>query len=367
MADHRTVNLAKTLVNYSVKVRTGDWVIIKASPQGSPLALEVYKEVVAAGGHPSINMISEDFGEIMLANGSEEQLLWVNPVQMMEIKKADAMIFIEAPENTRAMSGIDPAKSQLRNKAFAEWSKIYMKRSATGDLRWVMVQHPCHALAQEADMSLREYEEFVYKATFSDQKDAVACWQKVYDDQQKLVDWLQGKKKFEIHSPNADLTMSIDGRKFINSAGDNNMPSGEIFCSPVENSINGWVNFTYPAIRQGKEVQGIHLELMDGIVKTATAAKNEEFMLKMLDIDKGARRIGELGIGTNYGIQKFTKSILYDEKIGGSFHLAIGNGFEESGGKNHSAIHWDMICDVKESSEFIVDGALFYKNGKFQV
>ncbi len=190
---------------------------------------------------------------------------------------------------------------------------------------------------------------------------------RIHNEQQKVVDWLQGKNTVTVKSPNVDLTLSIEDRTFINSDGTNNMPSGEVFTGPVEDSVNGWVNYTYPAIHQGKEVEGIHLEFKDGKVVNATAEKNEEFMLAMLDTDEGSRYLGEFAIGTNYGIQKFTKSILYDEKIGGSFHMALGAGYPETGSKNVSAIHWDMICDIREDSEIRVDGDLLYKDGKFMI
>ena len=216
-------------------------------------------------------------------------------------------------------------------------------------------------------MSLGDFEDFVFRATFADQDDPVACWQQVHDEQERMVRWLAGKKSVVVRGPNADLTLSIDGRSFINSDGDQNMPSGEIFTSPVEDSANGWVRFTYPAISWGREVEGVRLEFQNGRVIKASATKNEDFLLKMLEADEGARTLGELGIGTNYGIQRFTKSILYDEKIGGSFHLAVGTGFPEAGGTNQSSVHWDLICDARDGTEIQVDGELFYKDGKFCV
>jgi aminopeptidase len=216
-------------------------------------------------------------------------------------------------------------------------------------------------------MSLSDYENFIYKATFADQDDPVAVWQKIHTEQQKKVDWLAGKKTFQIRGVHADLTMSIEGRSFINSSGDQNMPSGEIFTSPVENSVTGWVEFTYPAIRLGREVEGVRLEFEDGKVVKASAKKNAAYLLEVLDTDEGARYLGELGIGTNFGISRFTKSILYDEKIGGSFHLALGSGFAQIGGQNKSIVHWDLICDARKDTEMIVDGELFYKNGEFKV
>jgi aminopeptidase len=367
MIDPRITKYADVLVNYSTKVKPGDWVYIDADPIATPLVRELMIQVTKAGGNPTYSLHTDQVGEAFLANASNEQLSWVNPLQMLTIKQADVMIFISSPENTRSMSGIDPEKQKTRQQAFRKWHEIYMKRSANGSLRWTMANFPCQALAQEADMSLADYEDFVYKATFVDKPDPVRAWQKVHSDQQKLVDYLAGKKEFHIKGINADVVMSIEGRRFINSDGDQNMPSGEVFTSPVENSVNGWVNFTYPAIMLGREVEGVRLEFKNGKVVNATAKKNEEFLLKMLDTDKNARILGELGLGTNYGITRFSKDILFDEKIGGSFHLAVGAGFEECGGKNVSGLHWDMICDARKDTEMIVDGKLFYRNGKFMV
>jgi aminopeptidase len=216
-------------------------------------------------------------------------------------------------------------------------------------------------------MSLRDYEDFVYAATFADQDDPVACWRGIHDTQQRLVEWLRGKKDVRVRGPNIDMTLSIEGRAFVNSDGHRNMPSGEIFTGPVEESANGWVKFTYPAIRAGYEVQGVEFEFKDGRVAQARARKNEAYLLSQLDSDAGARYLGEFALGTNYGIQRFTKSILYDEKIGGTLHMAVGRGYPETGSKNRSSVHWDFICDMRQDSEIWVDGELLYKNGVFQI
>jgi aminopeptidase len=332
-----------------------------------PLIREIVDQVVRAGGHPTYDLASDLISDANYRNATEEQLNWCSPLDMLMIKQVDAAIFIAAPENSRALNAVDPVKQQARQKAYKKWYDIYMKRSAERSLRWTMANYPTPSLAQDADMSLADYEDFVFKATFVDQPDPVKAWRKVHDDQQKLVDYLAGKKEFRIKGANADIVMSVEGRQFINSDGDQNMPSGEVFTSPVENSATGWVNFTYPAVHLGREVEGVRIEFKDGKVVKATAAKNEEFLNKMFDVDKGSRTLGELGLGTNYGITRFTKDILFDEKIGGSFHLAVGAGFEECGGRNHSSLHWDFICDARTDTEMVVDGKLFYRNGKFTV
>ncbi len=367
MADPRTEKLADILVNYSNKVKKGDWVIIIGNVVAEPLIAECLKYTLRAGGHPNTLMGSDNLTEILFSESNDDQLKRISPIERMMFEDADVLISISSNTNTRALSAIDPAKQQTRGAARKDLMKTYSERSASKDFRWVIVNYPCDALAQEADMSLSEYEKFVYQATFADKDDPVAEWKKVHDEQERIVQWLKGKKKVELHSPNIDVSMNIEGRKFINADGENNMPDGEIFTSPVEDSCNGWVSYTYPAILGGREVEGIRLEFKDGKVVKSSAEKNEDFLKKMLAMDEGASVLGELGIGTNYGIDRFTKSILFDEKIGGSIHMAVGVGFPEAGGKNESAMHWDMICDMREDSEILVDGELFYKDGQFQI
>lgn len=367
MTDIKLNRLANVLVNYSTKVKAGDWVHVNANWQAIPLVKEVVRYVLRAGGNPSVNLESSDLNEVFMAQANDTQLRWVPPLEMHMIKEANVWIVIEAPENTRAMSNIDPSRQQMRNQSYQKWMETYSKRSAAGELRWVIANYPCQALAQEAGMSLSDYEDFIYQATFADQVDPVQSWRNLHDEQERLVKWLTGKKTISIRGPQADLTLSVAGRRFINSDGDQNMPSGEVFTSPVEESVNGWAQFSYPAIYLGTTVEGVRLEFKDGEVIKASAEKNEEFLLRMLETDDGSRFLGELGIGTNYGITRFTKNILYDEKIGGTFHLALGNGFGEAGGENESSLHWDLIADATADTEMHADGELFYKDGRFVI
>jgi aminopeptidase len=367
MADPRMKKLAEILVNYSAAVRPGEWVLINGHVLALPLVNEVARLVLRAGGRPTVMLNSEQLEETILREASEEQLRWVSPIETLLDEKIDVTIGVRAAHNTRALSGVDPRKQQVRQNARRESMRTFMQRSAAGSLRWVVTQFPCSAYAQDADMSLSEYEDFVYAATFADQPDPVACWNNIYTTQQRLVDWLKGKRQVVVRGPHIDLTLSIEGRTFINSDGKRNMPSGEIFTGPVEDSVNGWVKFTYPAIRQGREVEGVELEFKGGKVVTARAQKNEDYLLSQLDSDAGARYLGEFAIGTNTGIQRFTRSILFDEKIGGTLHMAVGAGYPETGSTNQSSIHWDFICDMRTDSEVLVDGELFYKNGEFQI
>lgn len=367
MADPRVTKLAELLVRYCTEVRPGDWVLVRGDVVAMPLIEETVRQVVRAGGNPTIQLESDTLSEVLLRETQADRLDWVAPTDEILAEQLDVRIGIHAASNTRSLTGIDPKRQQQYQNARRKFQRRYMERSAAGEHRWVLTNFPCPAFAQEADMSVAEYEDFVYAATFADQPDPVARWQEVRTTQQRLVEWLKGKDQVVVRGPNVDLTLSIAGRTFINSDGKRNMPSGEIFTGPVEESVNGWIRFTYPALRGGREVDGVEFTFEQGKVVRATAAKNEEYLLNQLESDPGARYLGEFAIGTNYQIQRFTKSILYDEKIGGTLHVALGAGYPETGSRNQSAIHWDFICDMRQESEILVDGELFYRNGQFMI
>jgi aminopeptidase len=269
--------------------------------------------------------------------------------------------------NTRAMTNIDPKVMQKTQAARRVWLDTRMRRAAEGSMKWVGTLYPTEGFAQDAGMSLEEYEDFVYGACFADKDDPVAEWKKMGATQAEKIDWLTGKKYVKCQGPNIDLELSIEGRTFINACGERNMPDGEIFTGPVESSVNGWVKFTYPSIVQGRAVEGIELKFEQGKVVQASAKKNENLLFTQLDADAGSRYLGEFAIGTNFGIDKFTGQILFDEKIGGTVHMAVGLGYPDTGSVNKSSIHWDMICDMRTDSTIHVDGDLFYENGQFVV
>lgn len=367
MTDPRTAKLADILVNYSTAVKPGDWVLISGGVLALPLLNEVLRQVARAGGRPTLLMNSDLTSETLLREAALEQLEWVSPIETLLYDQIDVLISVRASENTRALNGVDPQKQRAQQIARRSLMETYMRRSAEGSLRWVGTLFPTPAFAQDADMSLADYEDFVYRATYADQPDPVAKWTAVSQNQERLVNWLKGKRVVQVRGPHVDLSLSIEGRTFINGNGKNNMPCGEIFTGPVEDSVNGWVKFTHPAISGGREVDGVELQFQGGKVVSARARKNEEYLLKMLDSDAGARYLGEFAVGTNYGINRFTRSILFDEKIGGTIHMAVGSGYPETGSRNQSSIHWDMICDMRTESEILVDGELFYRNGEFQV
>ena len=367
MADQRISNLAKILVKYCIDVQPGDRVALMASTPASPLMLELQREVLRAGGHPHTRLSIPGSSYIFFTEASEEQLEYVSPVTMMYLQDFEGLIQIYSQANTKELSNIDPSRQALQAKAMAPLMKAYMDRAANKEIKWAISIFPTAALAQDAEMSLTEFEDFVYAANYADRDDPVAEWKRIHEEQQKLVDWLKGKKEIVVEGPNAELKMSIEGRDFINADGVDNMPSGEIFTSPVEDSMQGWIRFSYPAIEGGREVTGVELKIEAGKVIEATAEKNEQFLKAMLEVDEGAPVVGEFAIGTNKNIDRFTKNILFDEKLGGTIHLALGAGFKEIGGTNESGLHWDMICDMKDGGKILVDGELFYDSGEFVI
>jgi aminopeptidase len=306
-----------------------------------------------------------DIDELFFKYASDEQLRHVPRPIEIAMETYDVRINILAESNTKALSNIAPASIVLQQQARKGLMHTFMHRSATGELRWILAPFPTNAFAQDAEMGLTEYEDFVYNACLPDMNDPIDYWQKVSRRQQKIADWLKGKKQVHVKGNETDLRLSIDGRSFVNCDGHQNMPDGEIFTGPVEDSIEGCVYFSYPAIYKGKEVTGIRLWFEDGRVVRASAEKNGDFLQKILDTDAGSRFVGEFAIGTNENITLFTHEILFDEKIGGSFHLALGAGYPETGSKNESSIHWDMICDLRDEGEIRVDDELIYQKGKF--
>ncbi|MEP7288109.1 MAG: aminopeptidase [Chloroflexota bacterium] len=380
MPDPRIEKLAHTLVTYSVAVKPGEAVALMGDSSSLPLLREIYKQVVLAGGH-CVTLLSggsrplsdgvvggdDVMANFFLRHANEDQLNWISPVEQWVVNDCPVTISIRSTDNTRRGSSIDAKRISARAASRAGMSKTRFARSAEGKQRWTLAMFPTEGHAQEADMSLEEFEDFFYHACFADQPDPIQCWRDLEANQQKYVDWLKGHDRIVVRGPNADLSLSIKDRTFINSTGTHNMPSGEIFTGPVEESVNGWVRFTYPAINGGRQVDGIELKFEHGKVVSATAKKNEDYLLSMLDTDTGARFLGEWAIGTNFGINRFTGNILFDEKIGGTIHMAVGRGYPETGSKNESAIHWDMICDMRDGSEIVVDGDLFYKDGQFAI
>lgn len=373
MEDPRDVRLADILVDYSCEVKSGDRVALFGSPEAEPLMRALYRKVLQAGGHPypfmgfEVYLSYGGFDDIFFRQASQEQLQHVYSTERMVREEFEALIVIFSHRNTRSLSGVDPEKQRLRNASYADVMKVYRERSARGELNWVASMFPTRAQAQDAGLSQREFADFLYGACYADKEDGVEEWRRVQREQAALVDHLAGKREIEVKGENVELRLSIRGRRFLNSDGHKNMPDGEIYTSPVEDSVEGRVRFTYPAIRYGVPVEGIELHFEQGKVVQATADRNEPFLQRMLETDPGARYVGEFAIGTNERIDRFVSNLLFDEKIAGTFHMAVGSGFPEAGSRNDSAIHWDMICDLSRDGEVWVDGELFYQQGRFLV
>jgi aminopeptidase len=367
MTDTRIDNLARTLVTYCIDVRPGDHVAVLGGPAAAPLIREVYRQVLRAGGFPYALVTLDGLAEMQFAEATEAQLQHVSRIDQMVRGEFEAMISIASSTNTRSLSGVDPARQRMRALAYGDLMHTFMTRSASGEFRWVGTLFPTEAYAQDAEMSLADFEDFVFGTTHADEDDPVASWRAVHHAQQRLVDWLKGHREVRVEGPNVDMTLSIEGRTFVNSDGRHNMPSGEIFTGPVETSAEGWVRFTYPAVTHGREVEGIELRFEKGRVVHATAQKNQAFLQAQLDTDEGARYLGEWAIGTNDRIDRFVKNILFDEKMGGTMHMAVGAGYPETGSRNASAVHWDMICDMRQGGRITIDGVPFYESGRFLV
>ncbi|MDP4090235.1 MAG: aminopeptidase [Bacillota bacterium] len=365
MTDPRLSKLAKLLVNYSTAVKPGEYVFVRCDEMALPWMKEVVKEVVKAGAHVEYQMVSEDVAEIMMKHSSEEQLKEQNHLLTSVLSKADVWLTAWGGRNTRSLSNIPGEKMKASAQGASGWRKIYSTRMGDGSLRWCGTQFPTQSEAQEASMSLSDYEDFVYGAGLLNYDDPVAEWKRISAEQERWVKYLDMKKELHFISEGTDIKVKVEGRKWINCDGRANFPDGEIFTSPVEDAIDGHITFSFPSIYMGQEVQGIRLEVAKGKVVKAEAEVGEELLKSLLATDEFSSYFGEVAIGTNYGIKNCTKNILFDEKIGGTIHMAIGDSMPEAGGKNRSAVHWDMICDMRNGGRILADGELFYENGNF--
>jgi aminopeptidase len=365
--------LATILTDYCSPVKPGEYITIVANPTTSePLITALMEAVLRRGARPNLQtpLLSPDYSdyfELYTRLGSDDVLATTDPTMMSWVEASHAVFFVKAPLNTKALSTTPPERISTYRKGNQPFSERYLKRYDAGELRWTVVGWPTASQAQAAEMSLRDYARFVAGACGLDQPDPVAYWQGMRDMQERMVAWLADKQHAVVKGPGIDMTFNFQGRPWVSCHGAQNFPDGEIFTSPVEDSVNGFVEFNYPCIYQGNEVEGVRLVFKDGRCVEATATKGEEFLVKTLDTDPGARVLGEYAIGTNMGVQQMTRSILFDEKIGGSIHMALGRSYEESKGVNESAIHWDMIHSMQDGGTITVDGTPFYESGKFLV
>ena len=367
MRDQRADALAPILVRYSTRVQPDDVCVIQSTTQAEPLVQAIYEEVLRAGGLPIMQLATSGAQAAFYELASDEQLDWVPPTTEWTVENADVHISGMASLNTRELSHADPKKQARAQKARKVIMETSMRRAAEDDYRWSLTLFPTHAYASEAGMSLDAYEDFYYAACLALDGDPVTAWQRQSDQVKRLTEWVQGKEEVRIQAEGTDITLGVADRKWIACVGEHNMPDGEFFTGPVEDSVNGEICFSFPASYGGRTVSGVCLSFEDGKVVDASAEQGEEFLLEMLDTDEGARRLGELGIGTNFGIATATKEILLDEKIGGTVHMAIGMSYPESGGTNSSAVHWDMVCDLRRGGTITVDGEELQRDGRFLV
>lgn len=355
---------ANLLVHYCLDMQPGERFYLRSTTLAEPLVREVYRAAVKAGAHVEVDLDFREKNRILLAQGSEAQLQYVSPLYKQAMEEFDTYLYIMAPFNLREDQNVDPAKRKIRQESQQAVLKTYFERTATRELKRSLCQYPTLANAQEAGMSLEEYEDFVFRACKLYDPDPVQSWLEVRRWQQQIVDLLNARETVRYKADGTDITFSTRGRAWINSDGQTNMPSGEVYTSPVEDSANGVVHFSFPAIYMGHEVEGVTLYVKDGYIEKWEARRGMDFLDQVFQIE-GTRRFGEAAIGTNYNIARLTKNILFDEKMGGAIHMAIGQSYLQAGGKNQSTVHWDMITDMKEGGEIYADGEKIYENGHF--
>ncbi|HME42080.1 MAG TPA: aminopeptidase [Syntrophorhabdales bacterium] len=357
---------AKLLVHYSLGLKKGDKLLINSTYLAEPLVKEVYREALNVGAHPEIQIAINELTRLFYDHARDAQLRYVSPMYLHAVKSYDAFLTIRAPFNLKELQSIDPEKKKEAAVAQTRVKKLFMKRASIGALKWTLCEFPTDSQAQECSLSRSEYEDLVFSACFLYSENPQGEWQKMRASQQHIVDFLNARRNVRIVGRDTDLSFTTGGRKWINSDGRHNMPSGEVFTSPEEDSVQGRVTFSFPGIYMGQEIEGIVLHMERGEVKKWAAKKGKPLLDKILEIP-GAKRFGEAAIGTNAGIRRFTKNMLFDEKMGGTIHLALGASYPETGGKNESPIHWDLLADMKEGGQIFADGELIYKNGKFLI
>ena len=367
MQDHRMERWAYTLVHYSLYVQAGETVAIRATPLAAPLVEAVFRELLLVGAYPLPLIELESFEEMLLKDGNDDQLSKAHPIWRVMEGEIDAQLSIESKSNTKSLSGVDPSRVAKRRQAFKQVAGVLRKREQSKTYKWSTTLYPTAAYAQDAEMSLRDFEEFVFDVCFLNDPDPIARWKEISVQQQRLVDWLVGHKRVHILGDGTDLRLSIEDRVFINSDGRRNFPSGEFFTGPVENSAEGVIKFDVPASYGGHAIEDVRLVFHEGKVVEARAMHGQAFLEEMLELDSGARFLGEFAFGNNARANRAIRNTLFDEKMGGTVHLALGASYPETGGVNQSALHWDMVCDLRRSGEVWVDDVLFLKDGKIVV
>jgi aminopeptidase len=365
MSDPRLARLADVVVGYSTSVRPGDIIRIEGSPASTPLIRELYRAAVRAGGHPTTELIVQETTEDLLLHGTDEQLEWVPIDVRWNVEHGDVLIAIDAPENTKYLSSVDPARMARRVKGREAYQELALQRFGRGEFRWVLCGYPTDASAQDAGMSVAQFEQLVYRAAFLEADDPVAAWTAFGQRLDRIGSMLEGKRELRLVAEDTDLKLGVGGRSWVRANGKVNLPDGEVFTGPVETNVEGTIRFSFPAMVRGRSADGVVLRFEAGEVVEAKARRGEEFLRQMIGVDPGARRVGEFAFGLNDEVTEYTGNLLLDEKIGGTVHLALGRSVPQTGGENVSALHWDMVCDLRDGGEVYADGELVYRDGAF--
>jgi aminopeptidase len=350
---------AALLCDWCLEVQPAQQVLVRTTEHAAALVRSLHRALLEREAWPVIRMTPAELAADFYRHARDTQLRSFAPLELIETESVDADLVISAPANTRALAGVDPALISRSARARAPIAEARMSS------RWCTTLWPTASLAQEAGMNESDYRAFVTRALFLDRPDPPAAWRELSARQARLIERLSPAREIHIEAPGTDLRLRVDGRTWINSDGKRNMPSGEVFTGPLEESANGTVRFTIPSSPRGVAVSGVELTFEDGKVRSATAEQGEDYLRTALGSDPGASYLGELGIGTNTGIDRATGSILLDEKIAGTVHLALGRSYRETGGKNSSSLHWDLICDLREGGRISADGQVVNENGRF--
>ena len=350
---------AELLAGYCLDVRAGQQVLVRSTTLAAPLLLALQREILEREAWPVLRPALPGQAEGYWKAARDVHLDSFAPAELADTEGSDRLLTILAPHNTSELAGVDPARMARSARTRAGIRDLGLQR------RWCGTVWPTPAGAQQAGMATAGYAALIERALFLDRDDPVAAWGELSDRQAQLIERLSGARQLRIEAEGTDLSLSVEGRTWVNSDGKRNMPSGEVFTGPVEDSAEGRIRYTIPSSPRGVPVEGIELRFEAGRVVEARADRGEEYLRATLATDEGASRLGEIGIGTNFGIDRPVGMILLDEKIGGTVHLAVGDSYPETGGVNESAVHWDMICDLRQGGRLSADGQPILENGRF--
>jgi aminopeptidase len=350
---------ARLLTDYCLEVQEGQQVQVASTSLAAPLLLALQREILERGAWPLLDVALPGQSEGFWSAVRDAALDSFPSAELAFARELDASLRIQATDNANALASVDPARMSRAARANAPLREARLAK------RWAITLWPTPAAAQQAGMGTRELEAFVERALFLDRDDPVAAWGELREFQAGLIQRLAAGREIRIEAEGTDLRLSVEGRTWVNSDGKRNMPSGEVFTGPHELSAEGVIRFTIPTSPRGVVVQDVTLEFRQGKVVSARAERGDAYLQATLETDRGARFLGELGIGTNFGIDRPIGAILFDEKIGGTVHLALGKSYPETGGVNESVVHWDLICDLRDGGTLSVDGEVLLRDGQF--